>query len=360
MGVRRGGAPLGVCRAAGVPLQGQREEVSQPVLQEAAAQQARPVRRAIRRLQDVLGGVVLVGFIYYLFEHRDEAEEVLRASSDDLAVLTGLVLVTLGLNLIQNVALIRRLGVPLTWAEGFVLTFATNFGNYLPMRAGNLIVAHYLKSVHRLSYAHYGSLFGVRLLITLFGIGLLGSTATLIIWLGLGRLSLTLLIMFGGLMVSAVLVWLVPLPKSKEGGGRLRRSIDAAILGATQLQRDPALGALVLTTIVLQQATLVARFYFGTRALGSHPPLAYLMLLSPVASLASLAAFTPGALGMREAAMGAATYAVGATFSSGMRIGTLDRSVLFGVVSLFGVFCFPYAWFKLRRAERHELSAGSA
>ena len=317
------------------------------------------MRRPLRWLQDVFGSAVLVGFIYYLVTHRAEAEEVLRASRQDLAVLTALVLVTLAINLVQNVALIRRLGVELTWAEGFVLTFATNFGNYLPMRAGNLIVAHYLKSVHGLPYAHYGSLFGVRLLITLFGIGLLGTSATVYVWMSLERLSLTLLAMFAALMATAALVWLVPLPKREDGSGRLRRTIDEAVLGATRLRRDPALGVLVLATIVLQQATLVARFYFGTRALGTEPPLAYLLLLSPVASLASLAAFTPGALGMREAAMGAATYAIGASFNSGMAVGTLDRSVLFGVVLSFGIFCFPYAWLAIRRAERRQPPAES-
>lgn len=325
---------------------------SAPVPPAAARPKLSPARRALRTVQNIIGAAVLAAFVYYLVTHRDEAGEILRASPIDLAILTGLVLVTLTLNMVQNVALIRRLDVKISWREGFVLTFATNFGNYLPMRVGNLIVAHYLKSVHGLPYAHYGSLFGVRLLITFFGIGLLGLCATLVIWVSQGRSSFTLLLIFGLLVAAATLIWLVPLPAPHGSPGKVRRIIDDAIRGALRLQRDPALGALVLATIVLQQATLVARFYFGTRALGSEPPLAHLLLLSPVASLASLAAFTPGALGLREAAMGAATYAVGATFTSGMLVGTLDRSVLFGVVMLFGAFCFPYAWFRIRRVER--------
>jgi uncharacterized membrane protein YbhN (UPF0104 family) len=312
----------------------------------------RQLPRALRVVQNLVGTAVLVGFVYYLVTHSSEAGELLEASAFDVGVLTLLVLVTMTLNLVQNFALVRRLGVDLRWGECFLLTFATNFGNYLPMRAGTLIVAHYLKSVHALPYARYSGLFGIRLLITLFGTGLLGTFATLYIWAASGRLSLYLLAMFAALVVMTTLLWFFPLPPRREGSGRLRRILDDALLGASRLRSDPRLGLLVLSTIVLQQATLVARFHFGTRALGHAAPLGHLLLLSPVASLASLAAFTPGALGLREAAMGAATYAIGASFTSGMQVGTLDRSVLFGVVMLVGGICFPWVWLKIRSVER--------
>jgi uncharacterized membrane protein YbhN (UPF0104 family) len=308
--------------------------------------------RALGALQRVVGTAVLVGFIYYLVDRRSELDEILEASLGDLVVLALLVGVTLTINVVQNLLLIRRLDVSLRWSESFVLTLATNFGNYLPVRAGTLIVAHYLKVVHGLSYARFGSLFGIRILLTFIAIGSSGTIATLLVWANHGRLSLVLFGTFTTLAASATLILVSPLPERRERSGRVRRALEEASEGAIRLRTAPALGAFVLVTNLLQQATLVARFYFGTRALGNSPPLEHLILLAPVASLASLTALTPGALGLREAAMGAATYAIGATFTSGMLVGTLDRSVLFGVVMLLGGVCFPYVWFKIRRVER--------
>ncbi|MEO8177336.1 MAG: lysylphosphatidylglycerol synthase transmembrane domain-containing protein [Deltaproteobacteria bacterium] len=320
---------------------------------ESARKQKLP--RALRFLQTFFGALVLLGFIAYLITHGSEFDEILAASAFDLSILFLLVGVTLTINVVQNLLLIRRLGVPLSLRESFNLTLATNFGNYLPARAGTLISAHYLKKVHGLSYAQSGSLFGIRIVLTMFAIGLNGLLATLLIWSQSGRFSLILLAMFAAIVAAATLIWFLPLPERRETGGRLRRLILEASLGASRLRSAPALGAFVLSTNLLQQATLVARFYFGTRALGSTPPLTQLLLLSPVASLASLTALTPGALGLREAAMGAATYAVGATFATGMRIGTLDRSVLFLVVGLVGGACFASVWLRIRSSERKQL-----
>ena len=107
----------------------------------------------------------------------------------------------------------------------------------------------------------------------------------------------------------------------------------------------------MLVGVILQELSLVARFYLSVKALGGEAEVPLLLLMAPVAALASYAALTPGALGLREGAMGAATYAVGATFSSGAIMGTLDRTVLLGVITLAGGFSFLHIWRRIRRAE---------
>lgn len=297
---------------------------------------------------NAFGTAVLIGFAWYVVAHRAEFDGVFEASVAELACLVALIGLTLFLNAVQNWLLFRGLGVDLRLREATLLMLATNFGNYLPMRAGTLVRAQYLKSVHGLPYAQSGSAFGVRTLITFFGTGVLGLFGMLLVYLEHERTSLGLVAVFIALMLIPAVAWVVPLPAKRERSGRVRRIFEVFVAGADKLRQRPSLGFSVLLAVLLQELTLVARFYLSTRALGADPSLATLLLLSPVATLASYAAITPGALGLREAAMGAATYAVGASFRSGALLGTLDRTVLLGVVAVAGGASFVYVWKRIK------------
>jgi uncharacterized membrane protein YbhN (UPF0104 family) len=302
-------------------------------------------------VQNLLGVAVLAGFGYYIYWHRSAFRQVLETPAEQLLLLGCLIPVTLVLNATQSWLLVRGVGVDLGFFEGVLLSLATSFGNYLPMRAGTVVRAHYLKSVHRLPYARFGSVFGIRTLITAFATGLLGIVAVLLIWTSSGRLSTGLLVAFLALVVMPGLAWFIPLPQRRHRQNRLLKMVDELFAGAHQLRRQPGLGSLVLVGVILQELSLVARFYLSVKALGGEAEVPLLLLMAPVAALASYAALTPGALGLREGAMGAATYAVGATFSSGAIMGTLDRTVLLGVITLAGGFSFLHIWRRIRRAE---------
>src|SRR5688572_28160970 len=151
---------------------------------EASPQPAPAARRRalwdqwLRWSQQLIGAVLLLAFGWYLWRHRGEFRELLDVSSLNGALLVGLVVLTLLLNTAQSWVLLRAAGVSPSFTETFVVNCASTFGNYLPMRAGSVVRAHFLKEAYGLSYARFGSMFGVRSIITLFGTGVFGLVGT--------------------------------------------------------------------------------------------------------------------------------------------------------------------------------------
>lgn len=333
--------------SAGAP----REGISQSAL--AARPRAFWVR-CLKWAQHVFGAALLLAFGRYLWLHRGEFRELLEVSAVNVILLVALIVLSQLLNTAQSWFLLRAAGVSPTFFETFVVNCASNFGNYLPMRAGSVVRAHFLKEAYGLSYARFGSMFGVRSIITLFGTGMFGLMGTSgVAWSG-HRLSFELLFGFTLMLAVAALIWVLPAPAVPRGLGPLGRILAELLEGARELRRQPAAGLSVLALTLVQQVLLAARFYVATRGTSAEAPIALLILLSPVATLATYVAWTPGGLGFREAAMGGATYAVGTSFSSGILLGTVDRTMLLLVVAVLGMPSFVWLWAKLRRLQRSE------
>ncbi len=314
--------------------------------------------RCAKWAQQLLGALMLLAFCRYLWLHRGEFRELLDVSGLELSLLVGLIVLSQVLNTAQSWVLLRAAGVSPSFAETFLVNCASNFGNYLPMRAGSLVRAHFLKEVYGLSYARFGSMFGVRSIITLFGTGLFGVIGTLAVaWTG-HRLSIALLAGFTLMLAAAAVAWALPAPASPRGLGVVGRILGDVLEGARELRGHPAAGSSVLLLTLVQQVLLAGRFYVATRGSSVEAPVALLFLLSPVATLATFVAWTPGALGFREAAMGGVTYAVGTAFSSGILLGTVDRTMLLLVVAVLGLPSFILVWARLRRLQRSEAAPG--
>ena len=305
-------------------------------------------------VNNVAGPLIIGGFFYFLWVRRAELTGSLEVTAADLAWLgIGTVLTTFT-NSAQSYVLYRAVGVRIGFWESFLLMMAASFGNYLPMRTGTLFRMHYMKQVHGLTYARFGSVFGVRVILMVGGTGLAGLAGAIAIYLAGGRLSLQLLSIFGAMVAVAIVVWAVPLPRGSSGRGRWRRILGDFLDGLALLRQHPRAGAVVALLIVAQYGSLSWRFLLASSALGKDAPLGLLAILGPVAGLSSFLSFTPGALGIREALMGYATYAVGATFDSGIYIGTVDRTVQLVTVAVLGGISFLYLWLstRARPAER--------
>jgi uncharacterized membrane protein YbhN (UPF0104 family) len=306
--------------------------------------------RLLRLAHDLLAVLVPLGFVVFLWERREHFASVLDISALHVAVLCAIVALTWVVVAAQNFLLYRASGVPVGFWECVVLTVGSAFGNYLPMRLGTVVRAHYLKAVHGLRYARFGSVFGVRTILTVAATGVLGLVGTIGIGLGGGRLSLDLALVFGALIVLPVVAWMMPLPASRGDVGRVRRALGDLAEGARALRRQPGPSLGVLGLILVQQATLAMRFGVASIATGTEPPLALLLLLAPLAVLSSYLSVTPGGLGVREVVMGYVTFATGSSFASGVYVGAVDRAILLAMVGLFGGISFVVMWWKSREA----------
>lgn len=298
-------------------------------------------------LQNLAGVGVLAGFAWYLFSRREHFAGVLQISRLDVAALVALTGVAFLVISAQSYLLFRAAGVRFSFRENLLLSLATFFGNYLPMRLGTLTRARYLKVVHGLGYARFGSVFGVRVVLTVVATGVMGLIGTLGLALTGGHLSIPLLALFLAFAVlpASILIWKAPSPPRQEG--RAFRALYDFAAGVAELRRRPSLSLQVLGLLMVQYAAAGARFYVAARAIGEDVSPLLVGLLAPVASLANFTALTPGALGLREAVMGYVTYAAGTSFSAGAYLGTLDRMVLLVVVALTGGPAFLWVWMRV-------------
>jgi uncharacterized membrane protein YbhN (UPF0104 family) len=337
------------------PLEGTKPELE--------PEQKQPPRRGLARLlawaHNLFGSAILLGFVYYVWAHRSEFTGVSQVSFGELSLLVAFGLSTLAFAAAQMWLLLRASDIAIGFGECFVLGCAAGFGNYLPMRAGTLIRAHYLKSVHGLRYARFAGVSGLRSIITVLATGALGLVGTVAVAADGGHLSVALLLGFFAMLVLPLSAWFVRVPERKESDGRLRRMFLDFLRGVALIREQPKASFWAFVWVILQELSMVARFYVATRATGGETALSLLLLLSPVAALASYAALTPGALGLREAAMGGATYAVGHTFSSGILLGTIDRVVFMAVTTVVGSFSFLAIWLKIRRVDRERALAAA-
>lgn len=298
-------------------------------------------------VQNTLGLAILIATGWVLWQRRSSFAELLDTSWVDLCAMGALVLVGWVLSAAQSWVLFRAEGAAIGFGENLLLACGGNFANYLPMRVGTLLRGRYMKQVHGLRYARFGSVFGIRTVLMLSAAGLLGTVGTLGLWLFEGRPAWLLLLTFVAMMGITVGALFLRLPRAAKTDKRLPRAWNDFLDGFATARARPGVSALVLTMIVLSQVVLGLRLFISFDAFQVDASIWLLVLLAPVVVLVSYTAITPGALGLREAVIGYVTLATGYDFSVGLFAGSLDRAVILALTLALGAPGFIYIWRRL-------------
>ena len=300
-------------------------------------------------IQNIVAIGIVVWFISYVWNNQDFLHQAADISLKDAGLLALLIILTWLSASTQSYVLFRACGAKIGYIESFILSMAAAFGNYLPMRAGTVIRAHYMKSVHQLSFMAFGSIFSLRLVLTIIASGLIGLTATFYIALVDDRLSIELLLIFLACALIPFTVYLWKPTVTDRSKGRAYRLWQQFSDGFHHLKDQPLIAVYCLIAILFQNFFLALRFYIASHAVGMEVDLAVILTLVPLANLVSFMAITPGGIGMRESIMGYATYATDMQFSKGIFIGTIDRIMLLLMTALLGSISFIWIWFRINR-----------
>lgn len=307
-------------------------------------------QRVLRVLENVLTLVILLGSGWYLVKRRAE----LAASADfslGIAVLIGLaVLVAWFASYAQSYLMYRAEDLEVTFRENCFLGAATAFGNYLPMRAGAIVRARYMKAVHGFGYTRSGSIFGIRVVLMTTASGLLGLVGCVGVWLDGGRLSIELLLVFSGLLAICSVAFFRRPVGVQSDKTLLARTYTEFVSGFAALRNHPRNSLLELGLMLVQYGMLAVRFWLSMGALNAGASLWLLLVMAALAGLSSFIALTPGNLGVREALMGYVTVATGHDFDTGVFAGALDRLVVLTMVLVLGGVSFAVVSHRLRKA----------
>jgi uncharacterized membrane protein YbhN (UPF0104 family) len=289
-----------------------------------------------------------VATAWALWRRRAAFGELLDASWFDLGAIGLLILAGFVLSAAQSWVLFRAENASIGFTENLLVVMSSNFANYLPMRVGTVLRGRYMKQVHGLRYARFGSVFGIRTVLLVCACGLLGSAGTLGLWLSGGRLAWLLLALFISMALASIAALLFHLPRLEADGRRLRRIWNDFVDGFATARAQPKVSSIVLVLILLQQLTLGLRLSIGFGAFQQQASPWLLLLLAPLIMVVSFVAFTPGGLGIREAAIGYVTLATGYQFDLGLFAGSLDRAVVLVLTALLGPPSLLYMWKRLR------------
>jgi uncharacterized membrane protein YbhN (UPF0104 family) len=298
-------------------------------------------------IENVLGLTILVATGWVLWRRRSTFGDLLDTSWADVGAMGALVLAAWLLSAAQTWVLFRAEGARIGFWENLVLASCTNFANYLPMRVGTVLRGRYMKQVHGLRYARFGSIFGIRTVLLVSASGILGTLGLLGLWTSGGRPAWLLLIVFVGMALTSIVALVIPLPQFGSSERRLPRIWNDFVDGFATVRARPEVSSMVLVLTLLQQLTVGLRLLVGFEAFQTTPSVWVLLLLAALVMLVSFVAITPGALGLREAAIGYVAFATGGDFSLGLFAGSLDRAVMLALTLLLGTPSFIYIWKRL-------------
>lgn len=237
---------------------------------------------------------------WLLWRDRALLGSLSQARWEGICLVMGFMLIFLWLNgLVLNIMLEParvRLGVQ----ESFHLSVMTNAGNaLLPLSAGVLFRAHYLKTQRGVSFGYFmGSLLGIYIVNFLL-VFLIGALTLAVLYLSGGRTVVPLLVFFASAALGmGALLWkpelAALLPET------LKKRARTALEGWRSLIDDRRL---LLKLFVLLGANIFvaggmawASFF----AIGSDLGLAESLVLSVTSSLGLFVKLTPGNLGVNE------------------------------------------------------------
>jgi uncharacterized membrane protein YbhN (UPF0104 family) len=246
----------------------------------------------------VLSFAILAG--WYVTRNFEDFGKLRLASKTALLAIGGLFAMSLFLQGLFSLFVLRAFSVRLSLAECFSLSAATSMSNFLlPMRGGAGIRAVYLKKFHQLSYTMFLSTMATFYLLFVLvntGLGLIG-----MLWICLtsGAFEWELLAITSGLfLLSAWAIFLAPsLPKGK---GPFWGKVLAVGCGWDQIRKSRTLLSVTILIVTLNSICMMASYYFGFLAFSIPQRLPECLLIMSSQVVGGLVTLTPGAVGFQE------------------------------------------------------------
>jgi uncharacterized membrane protein YbhN (UPF0104 family) len=244
--------------------------------------------------------------------------------------ITALVVATLALRGLAHQVLFGRMGISASAFDWFRLVTVSSFTNYLPLSAGMVAKAFFLKRVHSLPYRTF-AVGQVALLVVIMSTNGAVGLATLALDFPehlAGIVGAGFAVMIG----AAALMFLPTAVVERLSGHRLAWEADAT----PEIRRAwPAVALLQVGILVATAATLRIAFAMGSSNVG----FAACVVFAAASMLTRLVSITPGAIGIREFLVGGLAYLTGFSLRDAVIASTAARTVEVAVIfALGGIF----------------------
>jgi len=293
--------------------------------------------------------LIIFGFVYYLYDHRDVLTLSFKASLYHFVILIFLILLSWAANCLQMILLLRMEGVRIGFLENMLIQTATLMGNYLPMRVGSIMRFRYYKKIHNLDYLKFGGILGLRIFILLTSTGLFGCIGVIGLAFSGMPFNVSLCMVFFCLAFIPVVFLLTPISNVLKRKNIFSGFLSDFLSSFITIRHHPTTVFRLIVLLFLQYLFLAARLYVSFDAVQVDLSGWMYMILAPTATVLSFVSLTPGNLAFREWVIGILSVAVGYDFSSGIFAGTVDRAVLVFTTFVFGTLSILYVVSRFRK-----------
>ena len=298
-----------------------------------------------RWLGNLLAIALLAGLVWYLVRNWGQLAGLLRLDVAHLAVIVAASAASNLATAWSMQLMVGALGVRPTFQDMWVLQNAGNLLNYLPMKAGTVLRANYLKRRYGLSYASFGAYFIQRTLLMTVAASAVGLVGVLAAFGLAGTANKVLAVTFAVALAGSLVTMLAPLPVPC-GSGRLSTALRN-FLGARRELGGNWRILLVCSGVLMANYVLYA-VRLGTiyHSMGVAANPVGFLVLGTLASLLMYLSITPGSLGVQELVLGAGATLLGVAPGVGLLAAMIDRGIALCWTFLAGGGCAAWLWHK--------------
>jgi uncharacterized membrane protein YbhN (UPF0104 family) len=299
----------------------------------------------LKWLKYIIGVIIIFFLMRYLAQHWQEVKALLKLDVFELAVIYFVSFVGSLNSAMMARIILKPMGVIALFWDMVMLQNACLLLNYVPMKFGTFFMANYLKKHYSLKYSHFGT-FSVYLTLLMCAVAALIGMFGLISVYGLADVQKQILAgVFLVCFIVSVFFMFVPLPVT-TGTSRLAIILRDFLDSRRVVTQDKKALFMAVFSLLFSFVVTSVRLAVIYHSIGRDiHPVGY-FVLGALGYMMMFVNLTPGALGIREAALSAGAVVLGVPPEVGVTAAIIDRAVILSWAFVVGGICAGWLWHK--------------
>jgi len=296
-------------------------------------------------ISPILTVLVLMLFGVYLYRNPEIISQVISVEWLYIVLIMFIYLFIFYLEGIFILITLKIFNKDISIKESYFLSIVSRIGNYLlPMRAGAIFRATYLKKKYSFEYSKFlSTLYGYYIIFFLLN-SFIGVSVLIYRYIDTRVIHIPLIVFFSAIILVMLFLIFVRVSwgkyiKSTKGiFPKIVSTVDRFITGWSLIVKDRRNFIMLLQTAFGNILLNILIVYIEFFAIGKAIDFIGVILYTCVSGLSLLISITPGSLGIREAAFLITSQSIGISEKEIMQLAFLDRGIMFILLLMLLIF----------------------
>ncbi|MDD5459190.1 MAG: lysylphosphatidylglycerol synthase transmembrane domain-containing protein [Phycisphaerae bacterium] len=302
-------------------------------------------KKMIRYIKNIAAFLIIAFLLWYLKRNWLELKAIMRLSAWDITFIFTISVFGVFNTAFVHKILLNGFGIRAKFWDMFLLQNASYLLNYAPMKFGTLFKASFLKKHYNLGYLKFTVFFMYLTFVMILTTSLVGLFSLLLKYdIHSVEVKVLMLVYFLFLVISSILIFVpISLPDTNNIIVKKLKIFFEARSELIAYKKNLFYSVALLNLNYLLTAVRLG-IIFNSLDQNIHP--AGYLILGSVGYFLMFISLTPGALGIREIVIGAASVVIGLPLNIGILAAVIDRAVMIIYSFIIGGFCSIYLWRK--------------